>query len=450
MAPHVLQLSEPARAPAWLVGALAALLVASGRAQARGQEGGFPCDVRAELARLLEVEGEPRERALTKLVERERGCLAPLVTLALDGGLPAELEAQAAGPNQELRWRTLVIEALGRAELDLVLEQIDEALALDARTERMLRATEVLGALGRAGSLAYLLEIGRSALAEQDPEASAHGVVARAVEQVLSRDAGALEVLEFRWHSLDPCLRPALALALERVPSPQGMALLASVLGDDAAHDAVLLKSILGAARSAGGWLAEPGLAEVREYLTHADPALQLLAVLTLTHLGDEPAFRSLVELLDHSDERLRGSAWQALQSLSKITLPPEREPWLAWYKSECGWLDSEGRLLRRSLASPRPAVVVRAISALGEHPLFAAELAPELFPLLWNARIEVARAACAGLVRLSSARAIEELREVCEQGPAALRPAAEQALSQMGAMPPALESDDQRTAASR
>jgi HEAT repeat protein len=114
--------------------------------------------------------------------------------------------------------------------------------------------------------------------------------------------AEAVAALRERWAGPDLPERIQVAKSVGRIDLPEARALLRDALGSvDASADFTLLQSL----------------------------ALSALA------LKDRGSIRPLVPLLEHADKNLRAHVLRALQEISGVKLPEDREAWDAWVEKQ-------------------------------------------------------------------------------------------------------------------
>jgi HEAT repeat protein len=149
----------------------------------------------------------------------------------------------------------------------------------------------------------------------------------------------------------------------------------------------------------------------VRPLLDAEDGAVVQAAAIALARIGDHDDVLPLIERLETETsgpviDRLDGT-------LARITgAACRRDPvrWRAWYEREAGWFERDVEHLLQDLADPRDEIVFAALHELRKHPLYRAELAPDVAVVLDHDSPALRLTAAQVLGELAHEPSIEEL----------------------------------------
>jgi HEAT repeat protein len=192
--------------------------------------------------------------------------------------------------------------------------------------------------------------------------------------------------------------------------------------------DALVLAAIGRGAQVVRHPIDESVAAEVRRFLSRADPELVQQAVVTAAKLEDYEAVPELLELAGSPAKNLRSAALGALRELARVDFGDEQERWSAWYEGETAWWEEQSAASFAQLAGGS---AVDALHALGEIScvrLFRHELAEELSSALARREPALVVALCRALAELRSQVALADL-VACLQREEPIRSAAWEAL---------------------
>jgi len=396
--------------------AVASVLASAGRAQ----EG-----ARGELERALSEPCAPAElrRRLFGLDVSE---LPRLFAFAVEGHLPG------AGPDDDaLRAesrRELVREVLAARPRRELVPFLEDLAGRPAETGVRLEALRLLGAIGCGDHLKLLARLAvapqeRGALAPELREA-----FTSALGAILVRDPAALSQMAALFSESSPCLASSIVEALAGLRAPQATRVLAGLLGRVPGLDPLLLVRLAerGRMHAAGD---ESVFDAVRRYLKQRDPALVCAAARACGRLGDDGAVEALVGLMDHSDARVKASAFQALADITGLGFGTDAARWTSWYHAEMRWWDGEAESLLAGIERGRGLEFVRAAREVLEHRLYRDRIAESFTQALTRKNADEVRLACRALEQLRSTQAIAGLVECLERDDPAVREAAWHAL---------------------
>jgi len=391
---------------------------------------------------------EVEEHALLQLEACGSAAIPPLVSLYVgsDPALSVRLfESAALGPNERAgpgkspmggldvagRAARLARRALRRFDRRETLDRLRRELDPSVELERRLAAAELLGDVANADAWRELvglvdglpsLELSypsvrtplRGALAScmqggagPDPNDLALGVLALPTASLVvdaAREAGSVSAMEL------------LLVAVEDVSELEGAALEGIVQLVEAAPWRFDFRARLA----------------LRDRLTAEDPTLRRIAANGLARWGDARAIVDLVPAIEDSDPFVRRAALSALRTLSG-TNASDVDGWWRWVEEQEDWTERRLEDVLAALASPEPAIAVRALQELAARPLLPEEGSDALsFALLHESRV-VRLAACRGIARRGDPRPVpalvELLSEAVAEGDAMLEGAVRQAL---------------------
>jgi HEAT repeat protein len=248
------------------------------------------------------------------------------------------------------------------------------------------------------------------------------------MENILARDPAALAQVRGLVSESPPGLASPIVEALSTQGSGAATRILADLLGRSPGLDPLLLARLAerGRLRESG---AESVFECVRRYLKKTDPALVYGAVLACGRLGDDGAVETLVDLLAHADERLRGGIFRALERISGLGLGQDAARWTSWYRSESRWWEGEAEGLLLRIERGRGLEFVRAAREALEHRLFRDRIAEAFAQTLQLGGDEEVLLACRALEQLRARIAVPGLIECLERDDPLVRRAAWKAL---------------------
>lgn len=376
---------------------------------------GAPPEAQRTPPALESVLAEPRTAA--ELRRRLNGLdaaeLPRLFQLAAEGRLPGR-DGDALPPLHDEQ-RQIVREALAarpRRELVPLLEDLaSRPQSLSARLE----AQRLLGGIGSGDHMKLLTRLTvpvqeRGAVA---PELRAG--FSAALEAILARDAAALAHLPALFSESPPGLASPIVEALASVDSQAATRTLASLLGRSPGIDPLLLARLAdrGPLRTGDD---ESVFDAVRRYLRQRDPALAAGAACASGRLEDDGAVEGLVVLIEGPDQRVRASAFEALERISGLSLGDDPARWTSWYNAEMRWWEEEADALLVRIERGHGLEFVRAAREVLEHRLFRDRIAESFIIALAHRSEEDVVLACAALQQLRSHRAVPGLIECLER----------------------------------
>jgi hypothetical protein len=352
-----------------------------------------------------------------------------LFRIAAEGRLPAAAEGEeSAGEAVADEDRRVLREALAarpRREIVAFLEDLSfRPLARAASLE----GQRLLASVGMADHLKLLVRL--SAPGKERPLVAPElrAGFESALTAILRRDPGALAEVPMLFSESSPGLGSSIVGALTNLATPESTALLASLLGRAPGLDALLLTRIAerGRLRSKED---RPVLDAVRRYLRQRDPVLVAAAARTAGQIGDDEAVEALVGLMEHADERVRASAFTALERISGLAFGADPVRWTSWYNDELGWWDTEAEARLVSIERGRGLEFVRAAREVLEHRLYRDRQAESFVAALERSDAAEMLLACRALGQLGSPVAVRALVACLERHGGPVREAAWRAL---------------------
>ena len=379
-----------------------------------------------EIARILAGPHEPGERldALVRLgpaaVPACFDLLTRRVQLRSESGVPL-FDAAALDPLHE------AFEAWDRVA---VTEGVIAAIGGQPSYNEMLLAAELIGRFGQGDAFEVLLGLAGELQAELR-RPSVRSRVEPALTSFLRRDSSAFGKLEKERDELDHNLLEACVRAAGAVGDRHAVSFLRGLMNQDSRFDEVALEA-LGEPRTWDQAFDLEACGElVKRHLSAVQPKVRRQAAVTLGRLRYADAIPELLELLDDHDDRVcRGALW-ALQNVTGLGWSgADIERWEAWYEDELTWLEIESPAVLDSLRNNHLGHSMEALRVIGSHPVFRAELAPEVALLLPAQNEALALAACATLIRLDAPSSVAPLIDALADGREKVRHAASGALS--------------------
>ncbi|MFT5049684.1 MAG: hypothetical protein ACI8QZ_001077 [Chlamydiales bacterium] len=194
-----------------------------------------------------------------------------------------------------------------------------------------------------------------------------------------------------------------------RYGSERTFQVLADLLAEDAIYRSMILAQI--------GRLAPPAartgaMNRVQALLGSPDAAIRREATLTVGKLEDIESFGTLIDLLEHEDERLRSTAHWSLKRISGRTFSAGARQWRAWHAAENAWWADRAPELFDLLHGDDAGDVAAALNELATHRLFRHGIAEALSPLLASPHNETVLLSCSAAYSLRSPAALPGLIE--------------------------------------
>jgi HEAT repeat protein len=367
------------------------------------------------------------------------------VVVALLGGeigvahyVPGSLEEPVQAHVLELRTEILRAALAGFRPAD-VLAHVDQRLAAEPGMDVRLMLAGVLGAMPEMAAFERLLAL----VDGIEPIHLMRTYVQTSVEATiaahLARDARCLAELDRRAFRAGPELLGVYARSVGSARSSRGVEVLAGWLGRDAQADAAILTQIGRAAGERGVSISSGAAAAVRRHALAEDLQVQRAAVVALGRLRDVESFETLVAVLEHGPSLASTSARWSLSRICDLDLGDPPQGWKDWRGREEDWWAERSSAVLESLHSDQESLVLQSMAELLRHPLHRDAVAEILGPMLAHTEANVARAACAALARLESARALPWLLEALAQPDPELRRLACETLTRLTglALPP-------------
>jgi HEAT repeat protein len=292
-----------------------------------------------------------------------------------------------------------------------------------------LRVLVLLQRVGPPAAAGLALEVAAEIEAQGLDSATAWEAFEKTVRACLARDAGAFEEIAAGLADLGPTAFGHAVDALVDEGSPRAFRLLLDQVGTEERRDVVLLGRLVEGVSPFDDRNRRAVLERAQAALEARSPALRRMAARCLGELQDEESCRALIGLLEDPDRGVRASAHQALQTLSGVTLAPQRDLWSAWWRGEQEWWDSRSFPALEALHKGSESRVLAAIRELAGHRLYRRRLTDELVAVLKYDQVALRSAACAALGQLECERALPHLRGALEDPDSRVRAVAWQGL---------------------
>ena len=252
-----------------------------------------------------------------------------------------------------------------RSVLDAARLHLEQRGGAHAPLGARSAVAQAVGTCGKYACLSWLCGL----FASEDGkelEASVERTLASSVREILRRDREGLSSLAFDWPRLPRITLPAVVAAAGADGDPRALPLLGEVLVQRPDLARLALSEL--ARQRAPESIPRPLLDELRARLTPDQPMECRAACNALAALGDFGAADKLVDLLSDSQDGIRSTAHQALQTLSAMQLPVETSGWKCWLAAEKAWFDSDEPALRIALESGSEPEAMDALARIAEH----------------------------------------------------------------------------------
>lgn len=407
-------------AATWVAAVVLALAPAAQSSGTRGAER------RSGLGRVFVEPCTPAE--LRRRLQAVDSAEVPLLFFfAAEGRLP---NGDSGDPARVDELRGLVREALAaRPRRDLV-PFLEDLAGRPQSTSVRLEAQRLLGAIGSGEQLRLLTRwtAPSQAGAKLAPELRAG--FTRALTAILARDPPALAQLPNLISESPAVLASSIVEALAATRSSQATRLLASLLGRLPGLDGLLLARLAECARPSEG--GEATFEAVRRYLHQRDATLVCAAARVCGQLRDDGAVETLVALMEHGDERVRRSVFDALERISGLAFGPDPARWTSWYHAEMRWWEEEADSLLANIERARGLEFMRAAREVLEHRLYRDRIAESFVQALGRDNVAEVQSACQALEQLGSTLAVGALVECLERDDPLVRAAAWTALRKL------------------
>ncbi len=400
----------------------AAVVLALAPAFAAQSSGGRGAERRSGLPRLFAEPYTPAE--LRRRLQAVEPAEIPLLfSFAAEGRLadgegdPARLEEQ----------RQFVRESLAARPRREIVPFLEELAGRPQSTSVRLEAQRLLGATGSGEHLRLLTRL--TASPQPDPGLTPELRIGftSALGAILARDPQVLPQIPTLLSESPPGLASSIVEALAATRSSQATRLLASMLGRTPGLDGLLLTRLAERAPPQEG--SEVVFDALRRYLRQLDTTLVCAAARACGQLRDDGSVEVLIALMEHGDEHVRRSAFDALQRISGLAFGPDPARWTSWYHAEMRWWEGEAESLLASIERARGLEFMRAAREVLEHRLYRDRIAESFVNALRRDNAGEVRSACQALEQLGSTRALGALIECLERDDPLVRAAAWKAL---------------------
>ena len=314
------------------------------------------------------------------------------------------------GPLLDGPGRELLVEAMRLWPTERVAQRLLVEFDVEAPIGVQLSAIQLMGEVGNVRGLGLLLEELSTASRGWQRVPELQRRIEAGLVTAMARESGSFHDLRNSIAEIDVALLIPVSRALACDGRETAVNLLVEMLDRDPELDLAVLAA-LGELDPRQAALADGTRAHaVRPYLASSVPRARARAAVALGELHDEYSFGPLVALLDDPEPAVRRAALRALRELSGLRWPPDAERWKRWYRSEVLWLDQLAQVMARRSRAAEPAEAIAAMRQLSSHPLFRAELSPELVGCLRHPETAVAVGAAHALRRLGDPASIPAL----------------------------------------
>ena len=402
------------------------------------------------LAHAAKPEGVS-ERGLARQLSNLGEPLVPVVFDLLLGSdepppwqqrVAAEAEAEPVGED-ELPFDALPIGPLEQRVLMHVLGSLPEDVVLKAVRARLDENTDVgtrrvlalaLGHLRTPGGLAALFDVMQGIPTEHMSRAFVYRPFEDAFVELLQTTPALHTNLRAKLVLTDAAYWPPLVRGVARARKPQGLDLLAGLLGREGGSDDLLLQGLAEMAVDPRLEVGGRVFAWLTPYLEDPTWSRRHASALILSARGGLDAVEVLIGLLGDEHAVVRHTALQALQSASgRRFAAEERDRWKAWLEAEATWQAEELDELGYALRSQESAEVLAALAQLELHPSAITASTADLGRVVSGAQSPGARAqACTTLARSRSVAALEILVSALEDREPAVAAAARASLRRL------------------
>lgn len=322
-----------------------------------------------------------------------------------------------------------LLEGLRQTPWEHVRDVIHANSAPGDPAEDVVASLRLLGSLGDAAELAYMIELASPADGSEEADAAVCDQLQESLAELLRRDARVLyELPKYLGEDHRALWRP-LTGGVGESGSAGALDVLARMLDRDRELDGMLLPQIGRlAANPVAGREWQVGSA-VRAFLMDPRAGIRREAALALGKLQDSESVEDLIRLLDDDSSGVRKSALWALRAISGQDLGEDPLRWRNWYLEELQWWREVYPGYLETLRYGEPEEIGPAVSQMCLRRLFRNLMAEDLAALLEHERPEIRLRACVALRELGSMAAARELVTALTDEDEAVREAAYEAL---------------------
>jgi len=367
-----------------------------------------------------------------------------LFLLAATGNLPGpDGGSSALSPDDRVTLRESLA-ARPRRELVSFLDE------LAGRTQDQgfrLEAQRLLGTVGTADHLKLLVRLTLPPQPGPNPSHALRVGFNQALTEILARTPASVSQIPRLLAESAPILGAPIVEAMASIRGPQTTRILADLLGRTPGLDALLLARLAERGRLEAG-AGRPVFESVRRYFQQRDPMLIVAAIRAAGRLGDDDSVEPLIAFMEHEDERIKASAFEALATITGLSIGPDPVRWSRWYHEEMRWWDTEAETRLISIERGANLEFVRASREALEHRLYRDRIAASFATALGRANPEEIRLACSALERLGSTVAVPALTACLNSEDPEVRRAAHAALRAITGLDLPPESDSWSEAA--
>jgi HEAT repeat protein len=323
----------------------------------------------------------------------------------------------------------LFLRALGAQPPSTVVEHVGRRLREGSSHELRLSAVRVLGALGSAEGLALIddlvKELGPLALRYR----SVRGPLEVALRRIVDRDPAALLVVESNLEDEPTEFVDIVVEAVSTIRREHTLRVLEKALGRGPDLDARVL-TVIAELHATAPWIFHDEAPPiVRPFLSAGDWRLRKAAAVSVARMRDLESFSRVVLLLEDEHASVQHAALRALSEIAGTSRFESPRDWLRWHDEQIAWWARNLDELRADLESDAPQVVMRAVRALVDRPLFRDEASVTLAAHLHRPEPGLVITICRALADLGSSRVVPDLLEPLQATNPAIRDAARSAL---------------------
>lgn len=306
-----------------------------------------------------------------------------------------------------------------RSRANIARSALDRHMNEDPQAPHYEFALAILADLGAPDDLATLVRWSTAldaASTSSTPEAAARTRGADALREATGRLAN-LAADDSRVWRLNVERAPlefatAIVRGLADSDHPAAVARLAELLDSSTLPRPLLMAEIARAARRSDRMHDEAARARIRPMLESSDVDLLRDAALCIGALGDDHSAPTLAHLLEHANAGVRANAAWSLARLTGRRIGAGSPNWSQWLEEESKWWRESAPAELRQLNWGDPHLRAEAARELSMHRYPRHELALEIARALPLDDVATSKVACAALLALKSANAVDVLEQ--------------------------------------
>lgn len=360
--------------------------------------------------------------------------VAPVLVAMLVGDEPTTdweasgLTLAQAGPDASAD-RAVLLAALRLLPEARVARALGAACAGDAPLERRLVGLSALAELGGASTVATWIELVQGIEAPALERDYVRARLDAALSHCLAGSSAGFELLRPRLSQLDEPRLRSVARATALAGRGCGVEFLWLLRGRSPALDREVVAALAALTPRTLGELGPQRCAWLRELLCGADARGREAAAAALGCVADADSAPQLLAALADPEAAVARSARGALEALAGNRGPREERAFETWLAGERAWEQEERPRLLEQLRAEDTARALEAASELARHPLFRHESSRAIAAELARTDADFVQGACAALVALRSAVAVDALVELLAVDDPGLQQYAQEAL---------------------